>query len=660
MSTEDHQLALPKGFVIEQYRLEGVLGKGGFGITYLAVDVQLGKKVAIKELMPDTIATRVEGTTVVPQSKTMEESWEWARERFLEEARALAAFSHPAIVAVHRLIEAHGTVYLVMEYIEGETYESKLRREGPAKSEAELMRVIGPLLSGLEEVHARGLLHRDIKPENILIGKRGEAVLIDFGAARMAVGATVTMTSIVSHGYSPFEQYQTRGKMGPWTDIYAMGAVMCRAITGEKPPVAADRVEEDEFERLSERWLPGYEKEFLEGVDWALEVKGKDRPKSIREWYKQVGESRGAKEEVAGSKGQEPQVREEKQAAPKPEESKKPTGRVEEALPRKEVGRGKRSELPKSDGQRKELPSPQGLATRRMVAMVLGLLLLVGGALAIGIATWDGGSEKKVVTTPPPSPVGVPTATPATRATPEILTPTPTPSSVVATEKNFISSNGMEMIWVEPGSVGPLETSQSDEFERITISEGYFLGKTEVTQEQWQAVMGSNPSFFKGHDLPVETVDWWEAMAYCRKLTERDRASGKLPEGYKYTLPTEEQWEYACRAGTTGEYAGSLEEIAWLANNSKDVTHKVGVKTANEWGFFDMLGNVSEWCQEKVGIGGRYGTHRGGNRASTKEVVRPGFRVGSISFLDGNSPLNSITQSGSGTGFRTAAVPDHY
>jgi len=144
--------------------------------------------------------------------------------------------------------------------------------------------VIGPILDGLSEVHEKGLLHRDIKPENILINRRGQPVLIDFGSARLSVGATMTMTSIVTHGYSPAEQYQTKGKMGPWTDMYAMGAVMCRAITGEKPPVAADRLMDDDFVWLSNRGLDGFDENFLTAIDWALRVRPEDRPQQMAHW----------------------------------------------------------------------------------------------------------------------------------------------------------------------------------------------------------------------------------------------------------------------------------------------------------------------------------------------------------------------------------------
>ena len=288
---DEHRLALMPGYQIEHFRIESVLGKGGFGITYAAMDLQLGKRVAIKELLPDSIATRIDGSTVVPQSQSLQENWMWARDRFLEEARLLAGFSHPAIVGVHRLIEANGTIYMVMDFVDGESYEARLRRHGCEKDEEALLLVINPLLEGLSEIHSSGILHRDIKPDNILINRHGQPILIDFGSARQAVGATMTMTSIVTHGYSPIEQYQTKGRMGPWTDIYALGAVMCRAITGEKPPVAADRLMDDEFIWMSNRGLGGFSDGVCNWVDWALRIRPEERPKSIPTWTQSFSET---------------------------------------------------------------------------------------------------------------------------------------------------------------------------------------------------------------------------------------------------------------------------------------------------------------------------------------------------------------------------------
>jgi TPR repeat protein len=321
---ESHRLALVAGYRLEHYQIERILGKGGFGITYVAIDTHLGKRVAIKELLPDSIATRVEGSTVVPQTTSMEDSWAWAKDRFLEEARFLAGFSHPAIVGVHRLLEANGTAYMVMDYVEGESYEARLRRIGKEPDQASLMAVMGPIMEGIEELHAKNLLHRDIKPDNILIDKRGKPVLIDFGSARTSVGATMTMTSMVTHGYSPIEQYQTKGKMGPWTDIYAIGAVMCRAITGEKPPVAADRVIEDDFQWVSNRKPAGYDETFLNAVDWALRVRVEDRPQSVASFSEHLSVVRAATPPPIPSKiDPSPQpLAEEKTPIQKPVESK--------------------------------------------------------------------------------------------------------------------------------------------------------------------------------------------------------------------------------------------------------------------------------------------------------------------------------------------------
>lgn len=275
-------LALPPGCVLDGYRVERVLGKGGFGITYLAVDTTLDMKVAVKELLPDGIATRASDSTVVAQTRALQPSFEWARERFQEEARHLARLSHPNVVRVQRLLHEHGTIYMVMEFVEGRSFSAWMD-DRPGCGEQELMSILLPLLDGLEYVHSRGLLHRDIKPDNIFIARDGRPVLLDFGSAKADTGRTMTMTTVVSDGYSPFEQYQQRGSQGAFTDLYALAGVMIRAITGEKPANAPDRIT-DPGAPMSLRMKGRYSERFLRALDRAFAVDPRERPQSVAEF----------------------------------------------------------------------------------------------------------------------------------------------------------------------------------------------------------------------------------------------------------------------------------------------------------------------------------------------------------------------------------------
>ncbi len=282
-------VALRAGQTIGRYEIVSVLGQGGFGITYRARDIQLGREVAIKEYLPSALAVRQDGTTVLPRTTKMADDFGWGRDRFVTEGRTLATLHRvPAIVQVFDFLEANGTAYIVMELLSGETLEDRLKQKGTLTPD-EADRILWPLLDGLEQVHAAGFLHRDIKPANILLNAAGDPTLIDFGAAREAmVGRTSAMTAIFTPGYAAAEQ-MTSAKQGPWTDIYGLAATLYHAIAGKTPPSAFDRMLDDGYEPLARLMPKGFSPGVLAGVDAGLAVAARDRPQSIAGWRPILG-----------------------------------------------------------------------------------------------------------------------------------------------------------------------------------------------------------------------------------------------------------------------------------------------------------------------------------------------------------------------------------
>ena len=276
--------ALPLNTMLLEYRLESVLGAGGFGITYLGWDTNLEKHVAIKEYLPGELAIRALDGSVLPVNTENEYNYKWGLDRFIQEARTLAKFSHPNIVRVNRFFEANGTSYMVMDYEAGESLHQYLRRT-PMPDEAALKNILMPILDGLQAVHKVGFLHRDIKPSNVFIRENGIPVLLDFGSARMAAGSiSKSMTAIVSPGYAPLEQYSNDGNQGPWSDIYALSAVICRAVTSENPPDAVKRMKLDSVPHALTAARTRYSERFLKAIEWGMTLDERMRPQSIAEW----------------------------------------------------------------------------------------------------------------------------------------------------------------------------------------------------------------------------------------------------------------------------------------------------------------------------------------------------------------------------------------
>ena len=609
----EHLNALPEATLLQEFELLGVLGSGGFGITYLGQDRYLEKKVAIKEYMPIDIAIRQQGVTVRAKTTLAEdtENFEWGLKAFLQEARILAQFQHPNIIQIHRFFEANGTAYIVMDYVEGETLHARLERQGKL-SEIELKELLLPLMDGLKKVHEAGILHRDIKPANIIIRNDGSPLLIDFGAARQKINnrtKSQPITALITPGYAPMEQYHSSGHLGAWSDIYALAAVSYHCLSGNAPPEAPARIRRDPYKPASKYLKNQASDKILQAIDWGMQIDEEKRPQNLQDW--------------------------------------------EAAFNSKSIARG-------------EIPYPLIIASA-------AVFMILAGVIYTGYYLYQQNqkpsSETLIVEESPISSntetiadVIPPSVTSDTQNQPteEILDGANTSGQggnitreeeIALSEKNNTSTASTTIQTVptqqqDDSLVGTMllikagcfqmgspdsETGRfnTEKQHNVCISKDFWIGKHEITQQQWLSVMGNNPSFFKqcGNDCPVENVSWQNVQSFIRKLNQQT--------GLNYRLPTEAEWEYAARAGSsTAVYNGNLtkegsnvKQIAWYNANSlvsytgedclnsfiepknsksattnKCGTQQVGQKLANAWGLHDTAGNVWEWVQDKFDI----------------------------------------------------------
>ncbi|HUP31132.1 MAG TPA: cache domain-containing protein [Usitatibacter sp.] len=279
------ELALPVGFRLFEYRIDSILGQGGFGIAYAATDVNLNAKVVIKEYLPEEFAYRASDHTVSARDDQDQDFYQNGLDSFLVEARTLATFRHPNIVRVARFFEANRTAYMVLEYERGQSLKS-WRKKHENVPEATIVALLAPLLDGLALVHRAGYLHRDIKPDNIYVRDQdGSLVLLDFGAARQTASERADIGTVVTPGYGAIEQYAGGGRQGPWTDIYAFGATLFWTLTGKKPIEAPGRLDEPDPQPKAEDLCHGrYSPEFLCAIDWALRMHPNDRPQDVEQF----------------------------------------------------------------------------------------------------------------------------------------------------------------------------------------------------------------------------------------------------------------------------------------------------------------------------------------------------------------------------------------
>jgi formylglycine-generating enzyme required for sulfatase activity/serine/threonine protein kinase len=630
-----HGQTLPIGTQLEEFIIERVLGSGGFGITYLARDKRLGRQVVIKENLPAQFCWRdTHALTVRPRHTEGEDAdnYQYSLDSFEREASTLASLDNPGIVRVLRSFEAYGTAYFVMPFVEGTALDEQIRaRQGRVQdfTEDELGGMLWRVLDALAYLHDRGIYHRDIKPGNILVTATGEPVLIDFGAARQRLSER-SLTVIESAGYTPFEQLQTRGKVGPWSDIYALGGTLYKAITGDTPAKAADRIMDDPVVPLAERTdlRAQYSSRFLKSIDKAMAPKAADRFQDAGQWKDWVWKATSTATTT-------PLVEQAAASAPL---------RAAPDLPPQVAP------VPRAKAEVARRKNHKALVEYTILAVVL--LLVCGGAAA----WWYGveaprQAQSASLAQVKAEPEDNKKQMPAQLERERLLREAEMKKRAAANDFNAAQIGDTRVVDLGGGVKLTLcycpagsftmgspasETDRSDDEDQVQvrITEGYWLAKTECTQAQWRAVMGKEPSYFKGDDLPVEQVSWEDAQEFMKNLNGKN----VLPVGWKWSLPTEAQWEYACRAGTTGPYAGELERMAWYSDNSGSTTHAVGTKVANAWGLQDMHGNVYEWCSDwydtKLPGGidptgassGSYRVNRGGSWDYFGQLCRSAYR----------------------------------
>lgn len=285
-------IALAAGTRMYEFEITALLGKGGFGIVYLAYDHSLQRQVALKEFMPPALAVREPDGTVSARADAQIDTFRAGLRSFVNEAQLLARFDHPSLVKVHRFWEAKGTAYTVMPYYQGQTLKQTLSELGGPPEEAWLKDLLSPLLDAIDHIHRAQCFHRDIAPDNILIVEGGRPVLLDFGAARHVIGdMTHDFTAILKPGYAPVEQYDdmTCLRQGAWTDLYALACVVYFAVTGQAPRPSVTRLIRDDLEPLAKLATGRYSTEFLRGIDRAMAVRPEDRPQSVAEFRASIG-----------------------------------------------------------------------------------------------------------------------------------------------------------------------------------------------------------------------------------------------------------------------------------------------------------------------------------------------------------------------------------
>lgn len=648
--------ALPSGTRLDgRYVIDSVIAAGGFGITYMARHEALDDICAIKEHFPRQFATRDGATGRV--SATDESTFNWALERFLGEGRSLVRCKHPNVVAVKDIFEGNGTAYLVLAFEDGMSLKTYIERLGRPPTQAELDRLLAPLLDALEYVHAQGLMHRDLAPDNILIRNDGSPVLIDFGSARQAIAErSQVLSSIIKSGFSPPEQYTTDGRaQGPWTDIYALAATLYRMITAGPPPEATTRASGIEMTLLTDdpALRSRYRAPFLAAIDYGLRLRTAERPQSIAIWR--------------------PMLLNPDATVPVPGQ-RAATDTARTVLPNasavQTVATGAR---PASFSQladaRVDLPPPATASNATRLGVIAISILAV--AVGVGGYLWQKSETDrqrqqaevlraeqvrlaeearkkqppqqnkgialdtlKLNDTPPvpPKKIDQPPQVPEVPRTPPRTTGGDPARLVPAGSGEFFRDPQVggatcpqcpQMVVVPSGSFTLGSQASEPEREgwkkgvesppiRVTVPQPFAVGRYSVTFEEWAACVNDGgcsnyqpaDSGWGRGNRPVINVSWIDAKGYVDWLSRKT--------GRPYRLLTDTEREYVTRAGTSTPfwfgsritvndanydgnyiYAGGGERGVY-----RERTVPVDNFRPNPWGLYNVHGNVWEWVED--------------------------------------------------------------
>ncbi len=595
-------MILKQGTTLERgkYRIDGVLGQGGFGITYLGEQIYLGRKVAIKEFFMEGMCVR-DGVTqsVSAPADTNKGVVERFRRKFIKEAQNIARLKHRGIVPIIDIFEENGTAYYVMEHLSGGSLAGKVQHG--ALPEREALRYIGQVAAALEYVHTQRVMHLDVKPANILIDEDDNAVLIDFGLAKQydSAGHQTSTTPVgISHGYAPLEQYKQGGveQFTPATDVYSLGATLYKLVTGNTPPEASDVINQG-----LPAFPPAVSPAVQRAITAAMQPAVMARPQSIGEFMRLVesGKIKVESKEVRVESGEDTVI---------------------------------------SSDSEKSRKNPL-LGNKLMGIVAVAATILFTAVLFFGVKSCieaDRESDADVDETERQQPVA------------EIVDAWQQPARTFTVKGVSFKMIAVAGGTFQMGATAEQQSNHDDEKPVHTVTlDSYYIGETEVTQELWRAVMGNNPSRFTGEDLrPVEHVSWDDCQNFIKEL---NKLTGK-----NFRLPTEAEWEFAARGGNKSSgyrYSGSsnIGDVAWYDDNSDNRTHPVKGKNPNELGIYDMSGNVWEWCSDwysggyyssspqnnpegpssgsnRVLRGGSWGGNAGYCRVAYRNCSRPAYR----------------------------------